>query len=384
MRSPTTHIFLAAWLCCMAFLASCSNDSAQDDGENGKQLTNVTLTLVMGNAQANTRTGTWGDDDYTKETATTWENTIASDKLQVLVFDTSNNYIGQVVNLTYEGNTPDNIYRVRGVLLIDRSLIVDSKLSCKFVVLANYDESVWLTVGTSMSELETTSYQYNASGIAAKTAYIPMWGVETYQGTSALTIDENSKAEIDAGEIFMLRAMSQIRVSLEDSENNDFTIKSATLSSYNTKGYILPSGFATVSETKNLFYDVTTSPLSHHPYDSKYNSDLAFHETTTTDGTSFIIYVPECATNKDTSTGKTDPYISVTISPKKGGSSWTATDEHTYKINLHKYDTYGNDTNEKYDLIRNTIYDYKISVTGVLQYQAIDWTEQECSDVIFE
>lgn len=357
-------------------LASCIYEEETSAG-SAARTAHVCLTIVMSDAQSGTRAGTWGDDDYQKEAATRWENAIATGKLQVLVFASDNSYMGQVTDLVYtQSSQAHNVYAVTGALNFDPSQLTDGRLSCKFVVLANYDDAAQPTVLQPMSALESVAYRYRASAIAAQTAYIPMWGVKTFEGDDALSVLDEGTTQ--AGVVYMLRAMSKIRVSLSDDITDQFTLLGASVSGYNTRGYVLPAGFADVDETTSLFYSGYSAPLSFHPYASAVSQSLAF--AAETEGQSFVIYLPECATSLSAASGYTDPCLSVTVAPKA-----TPTAGSAYKINLRQY-TDGVEADDCLDLVRNTVYDYVITAVGptlTLRYQALDWTAGG-GNIIFE
>lgn len=308
---------------------------------------------------------------------------VSASKLQVLVYDLNDKYLGQLKYLSSSRHSGDenNVYDILGTLLIDSAAVTDSKLACKLVVLANYDKEVTEpVVGADLSDIIYANYLYDVSGISAQTSCIPMWGVRTYADTNT---DDRYKAftithgeYIDAGEIFMLRAMSKIRVHLADDVANDYTLTNVTLSNYNRRGYILPSGY-NVSETTLLHYEGTEAPLSFHPYTANVNQTLPL--SVETENVSYRAYVPEYKCKTDTN-GCTDPYISVTVTPKAAGGT-----AGIYRIELKKY-TDGEPVGSGLDLIRNTIYEYTITSVGPdlsLRYQAIDWTTGG-GDISFE
>lgn len=356
-------------LCLLTIALACTACSSDDGEENvAHATTHIKFTLTMSGADVpTTKAGTWGDEDYDTEAATTWESSIGVGKLQVLAYDTSDKYIGQVESLTFVRRSANqNIYDVYGELSIEASTTTSGTLNCRLVVLANYDNAVTKASAATLESLSTTLYTYDISGIRAATSYIPMWGTQVYSGTTAIKLEEGET--IDAGEIFMLRAMAKIRVALADDVANNFVLQSATISDYNSIGYILPAGYS-VTATKSLYYDGSTSPLSFHPRAMATGRSLAFQSETARK--SYIVYVPEYATKTDATTGGTNPYLSVTIAPK-GNTA----DAGVYRINLRQYID-GTPQADDLDLIRNTVYDYRITAVGPtlsLRYQAIDWT----------
>lgn len=364
---------------------SCSDgtDETKNDFASGKML--IKFTISMGTNSTITRSGTWGDDDYDKSSATYWENSIQVGHLQVLVYDKDNKYIAQVSDLSYhrhadeDGNTYNNIYDILGMLsLSDDHVDSDGTLECKLVVLANYDSAIpEQTEGALLADMGGSNnslirYHYSADNIAAHTSYIPMWGVKTFTGSNALKLKVGTQTQ--AGEIFMLRAMSKIVVSLADDVTEEYTITSAKLSNYNYLGYIVPKEFSSVDETSQLAYNATdgTNPLSYNPYTSKANSSLSFVEETA--GKRFVLYVPEYATTEDDN-GNTTPQIILTLQDKDG---YTLTPD--YAINLRRYDD--GVAKEVLSLVRNTIYNYTITGAKSVKYQAIDWNDKG-GEVVF-
>lgn len=399
---------LATLLSAVLLLTSCIYEEG-DGAENDTDQTFVVLTLSMAGEQRGTRAGAWGDNDYRQETATKWENTIQQGQLMVLVYDLNNKFIGKVDYLTYSVDKDvDNnkVYKVRGTLKkSDGTSFDDGQLSCKLVVIANYDDAITLTDNSVLSDIANMSYDYDVTGIAEQSTYIPMWGVSSYgaNGKAALTLEVGK--ETDAGTIDMLRTMAKIRVHLSTtayknsnkSAAEQYDIESATFSSYNTKGHIFPAGYANVYETKELLY----AGNSYNVLNSEVNTELSFadeygftkavnqidtdNSTINYDiqnkGQSFILYVPEYATTADNNTNATTPSIQVTLKAKDNAEA-----ESTYSINLRKYTADG-ESGDALNLIRNTVYDYEITMvseTLTLQYQAMDWISKTPTTIIFE
>lgn len=366
-----------------AVLSFCScvydDESATDGGE--VQTMQVQFTISMDNLDNVTRAGTWGDSDYDAETATTWENAIQVGKLQVLVFSSADKYIGSVGNVSYgrRSGSENNIYDILGTINIDESLLTDGKLSCKFVVLANYDNAVsGLSAGDDLSEIKDEIFSYNATAIANRTTCIPMWGVQTYTDSNTdtqykpLTLKKGERT--DAGEIFMLRAMAKIRVKLGTSLSGSYKLSNVSISDYATKGYIVPAGY-NVSATKSLYYasDATSSDISFNPYaDSEADASLNFQAES--DG-SYIVYVPEC------NTADIGAHVNLTVTSKT-----KATDTKSYKMKLSSYDSTGKSTSTGIDLVRNTIYEYTITDLERLSiaYKVMPWTEGGTSNVEYK
>lgn len=402
---------LATLLSAVLLLTSCIYEEG-DDATTNADATFVVLTLTMGGEQDGTRASTWGDTDYSTETATEWENTIEQGCLQILVYDLQNKYIGSVDYLVYSPSaTNKKEYTVRGTLRDPNgNNFAYGSLECKLVVIANYDKKAAPAAGSLLSDISNLSYEYNYNGMAQQKSYIPMWGIATYGGTSTkAALDLQKNKETDAGEIDLLRSMAKIRVHLSTEQASEtattgtsaaenYTINSTTLSDYNSKGYIFPAGFDTIKETDELEYEGN----SFHELSSKMNQELTFVDeygftqqveqvertgTTATGksikinnaGQSYILYVPEYDT--DGSAATTTPSITVEISPKSDAET-----EYAFNINLRSY-TAGEEGEGALQLIRNTVYDYEITrVTEkfILEYQALDWFGTAPKNISFE
>lgn len=369
------RIIIALGLCLMAFwCVSCSGDDDMQ-GDDTRKI-RIKFTLTMDDRQADSRAGTWGDNDYDTETAATWESTINYGKLQVLVYSMKegyeNTYIGEVSDLTFSRLNSGSQYTIVGSFLANIGsgyFDADGNLPCKLVVFANYDSTIGTqAAGADISAIKETTYNYSAAGIAAHTSYIPMWGVRTYTDEDGeykpLTLE--TKTKIDAGEIFMLRSMAKIRVKLNDYVAANYTLSNVTLSNYSYLGYIMPAGYS-ISDTEKLYHADQTAddqPATFNPYLSN-NSRLSLAFTEEEEGKSFVVYVPEFETTAD-DTGATDPYIALTLTPVNLAQS-----PLEFSIQLNK------DDGTPQRLVRNTVYTYTIVGTDLaIEYQAQSWDDK--------
>lgn len=371
MRYINSH-YITALFATLLF-ASCGAD---DDISNSTEQVNIHIIVEMSDAE--TRAGTWGDDDYTKEEATAQENAIDANKLQVLVYDSNDNFICEVANkwVIPHKEKKNKYIEVYGSLSLDSTYDNIEKLACRLVVLANVDANVKPAKGDPLSKITTTLFNFLPETGDSSDFYIPMWGVQTYKESNAdeyqpLTVKKGETAQ--ANTINILRAMSKIRVSITDDVADEYTLQSVSISNYNTYGYIMPTGY-TVDATTELYYEDDSSPLTFNPKTNNSNKALTFNANNT--GTTFTAYVPEYRT-QEKSGGSTDPYISVTLKPKSSSGSAA-----TYQIGLYRDIE---NSSGIMNLIRNTIYDYTITLVGPelsLKYQAIDWTAGG-GDIIF-
>lgn len=324
---PTLLLLLAATL------ASCVYDDApatRDD--DARQAVQVTFTLAAGNADADTR-ATWGDV-YDKEGATAWENAIAPDDLQVLLYTTDNDDVARVENLVYFRND-DGTYTYHGQLTADADDLTPGT-EYKIMVFANC--GINNDTKTNISTLANTTFTRDGAD------YIPLWGVKT------TTLDLTPGTADNLGTIDLLRAMAKVEVTLSDALTDKYTLSSITLNRYNTTGYCLPAGYNAVSETKELERE-DDAPASFRPYSSVSTEDLSFQIE---NGTA-VCYLPEYA--KDNANLAV---LTITLNGK------------AYSLELKDYTT-----NAYYDLVRNHIYRY--TITGVnegtltVQYRVLPW-----------
>ena len=151
--------------------------------------------------------------------------------------------------------------------------------------------------------------------------------------------------------------MAKVEVSFSEDFPTDYTVGDITLSPYNTQGYCVPKGYASVDNTEDLERENGT-PASFNPFASKSQSTLTFKEE---DG-KYYIYLPEYDNSTDAA------HIQVTVNDK------------TYPLEFKNYEN-GAPTGEPYDIVRNHIYRY--AITGVndgeltFEYRVLLWDEVE-------
>lgn len=368
MKILKSNIFLL--LLASALFASCMSDEAAECPADTDKMS-VTFTLVTGGDRA-TRAGTWSENETSATSAdhgTEYETKIDPGKLQVLVYNpTDNTLIGKVEQLTYIRDTQNQyIYHFTGVLPLDSWNMKDGQFNGKIVVLANSD-TYSPAEGTALSDMLPLAFNYVPTEFAGTTptASIPMWGVKTVNVT--LTAGEAK----DIGDIYILRAMSKIKVMVDADATNNLKLNSVKLTKYNKSGYVLPSGYAAVNNTELL----TTTDKSFNPKDDAVEAEIPF--TKDEDG-SYNIYVPEYD-NKNN-----DALITVNA---QDDNNKTAKD---YTIELKDYDkTTGQPKTdaEPKDIIRNTVYQYavkSIDSQGLrIKYKVMPWTVGGINDINYK
>lgn len=322
MKTTSLHIAFAALLS-LLLLASCSrNDEvAVAEGEEGKVY--VTLTLSINGEEVGSR-ATWNLEQDTDEEGVGWENEI--DDLQILIYDENDTYVGTVEDL-FTSNS-QYVGTLNGTNWQSGTY--------KFVVLANFT-----TNNTDLADLASITYNQNAK-------YIPMWGVLKSNFTFA------AGKRTDIGSIDLLRAMAKVEVNFAESFPSNYEIGSITINPYNTQGYCLPAGYASVDATGKLDRE-EISPASFNPLDSPSNMELTFKG----ENNSYYIYLPEY----DNSTKPAK--IQVTVNGE------------TYELEFKDYENGAPKEGTQYDIVRNHIYRY--TITGVndgkliIKYKAMPW-----------
>lgn len=367
---------------------SCAGDDATSvdgDGQGGDSETvRLTLTLNMGgDAVVGSRATTWGDE-YKTMTATDYERTIAEGKLQVLLYSADgSSFIGELQDLIYTRRSGDeaNIYDVIGSLEIPKTLLVDGKLECKIVVLANYDTPVKGT--KSLTDIANETFSYNAAGMAAETSYIPMFGVKTFSGTNAIKLSYGYQKTIER--IDMLRSMAKICVKFDLSSgddgmitaDDDIGLKAVRITNGSTVGYMVPKGYADVKETTKLsMVDLTAwdwgSDCTFNPHggDNPTVETLSFIKE---NATTFYIYVPEY----DISNGR--PKIQVLFDFQQSTDSY-------YTFDFDQYVNSVAQQNTGFNIERNHVYTFIIKKTKFKLFAVVagDWTNTFYNEYTFE
>lgn len=324
MKTTSLHIAFAALLS-LLLLASCSrNDEvAVAEGEEGKVY--VTLTLSINGEEAGSR-ATWDPEQVTDEEGVGWENEI--DDLQILIYDENDTYVGTVEDL-FTSNS-QYVGTLNGTNWQSGTY--------KFVVLANFT-----TNNTDLADLASITYNQNAE-------YIPMWGVlKSYFNFAA-------GERTDIGSIDLLRAMAKVEVSFSDDfPTDEYTIGDITLSPYNTQGYCVPAGYASVETTGALDREEAGAAYSFNPLTSVSTSSLTFTE----ENGKYYIYLPEYDNSTDAAK------IQVTVN------------DETYDLEFKDYENGAPKDGTQYDIVRNHIYRY--TITGVndgkliIKYKAMPW-----------
>lgn len=330
----TTHMIawdkwvrIAAALFLGMILYSCSNDLAEGTISGGEQQGKAEIVF---NIQTNASTTRATESHTTTEDGTDKEKAINS--LQVLLYDSSNKFIGKF--LAKSSTTKDTYYGSIAYKQMQSCLDANQKFTGKIMVLANCPQF------DGSGDLSNLTFDYSASSSynpANENGYIPMWGVISSPDTQ-ITQDQT----VNFGTINLLRSMAKIELVPNNGfGTNQASLESATLNKYNTSGLCVPTGYTTYTSTNEAQQDAFNIPSSV----TTSSTSLAF--TSSTDG-KYIIYIPEM---------KKEAQSTITLSIK------TSTSEaKTYTVNLGGYSDDGSFSNNYYDIIRNHIYRYNLNL----------------------
>ena len=338
----------------------------------------IVFTLALENPVSSRNSWHPNDIDYYPQViGNRKDNRIVPKQLHVVLYKKDNTYLCKVMNLVYRqlpvtGSTVSNIYQFVGD--VPASVLgTNNTLECKIMVFANVPESQIPT--TAVSTLEDIDFSYS-------TTNIPMWGVASFVDDNnttdvfeGLTLTPGSRTDI--GTIYILRAMAKIKVKLAESFNN-YNLDGVKINRYNTKGYVLPSGYATANVTTALpLYTTgsTTGVLRPNTTDTSSES-LDFTPSEDNDG-SLTIYVPEYQNIRV----KTPSTMTVTLADPNDN---TKKKDYPLEFKWYEAEEGKHAKNEPFDLIRNHYYEYII--TGVndglsanLTVTAKEWNLQEVS-----
>lgn len=321
-------------------LASCINDGegpCLPDGE-----TRVLFKLVLqDNAQTRAAGETWGNYSP-KKAGEGYDNQIDLANVQFLLFKSDGSYAGKLTDLTYTipGDPRyDFVYDYVGTAPTD---LVEGDY--KFVVLANCPE----VTPTNLEALNTLAFDYLGGDDLPN---IPMWG------TKGVTTDTHLKPEPgarkDIGAISLLRAVSKVTVRLSgaDTDIRNYKLEKVEVEKYNTKGYVVPTNYATVTET------------TAHGVDASLHANTSAGEALLTpeltNDKEVTFYLPEYV-NSTTAPAEVMVYLTKEVT----SSGVTKTVKFAAPVQFCKYadgvPATGTDA-ELYNIIRNHYYEFNIT-----------------------
>lgn len=266
--------------------------------------------------------------------------------LRVGVYDAEGKLAAQVRRvITYSGMDADDKiaqtrhYECRGVMeLTDDAAAFPNGGDYTVMLFIN-------TPGTdnlpaTLDAAKTLEYsRYGSETAVSNAGGIPMWGFTT---SNLAGIKQGKSYEL--GDIYMLRAMSKVKVFVNaDSEKDGWKIKSLTVSNINEKGYSMPLW------TKGADKGTTDLKLaaSLRPHGSNMASLPEYDYEKSPTGR-FVFYMPEKKNTADAQKCRMDVVVS------------NGTSEITGTIEFKRYTADGAPTDTLLDIIRNHYYSFEI------------------------
>lgn len=302
--------------------------------------------------------GTWGDG-YALDPAAPSEETVRD--LHAAFFDAADgSYVGRISDITFSPSS-SGVYLAQGVVIPEDPEVTVEELrgkTLRLMCVANVPVLLapdWyglcrkgLAAGDGLGGLTFTA----PSSVPAS---IPMWGVCT-PGLSGLKAGE----ALELGGVPLLRATAKVVVTLADNEDLEgVTLKGATLSHANTKGYVVPGGWDKAASTKDLAFAGTTRI----PADAGPTASFSAPAS----GGSIIFYLPECVNG----TGAAEMVMTVTY--EQDG------EEGQGEIRFCPYDGGQPDMSKPWDIVRNHCYMFTINSVAssmiMFSVHAEDWIQ---------
>lgn len=192
----------------------------------------------------------WGDD-YTSETGTDFDNALLKNSFAVYITRADGTPITKLRDLLCTKTTVAGgsvIYSFSGEIPADDATVLKSIADARIHVVANCGDAPTLSAALDFSRAGKPSASFTA---------IPMWGVRGFDFTTL------KPGKNDAGDIWLLRAMAKVEISITDDPTNYITaLNSASVAGVNQNGYLLPEGWNTVADTKSLSYEKSLNPLA--------------------------------------------------------------------------------------------------------------------------
>lgn len=340
----TIFSLMAAMAMLMVSATGCIMDkeepAAPDDG-----LMMVSFRVVTPNQTAASRgvtppdgSGNWGTINP-DDPGTEFDNLLLAEQLKVFITDEQSKNLAEVTMLTRTGSQNEDgswVYEYIGFISGDDAFKNVTEKGKKLHVIANADANASL----DNDQVFTLSGQESTNGFDA----IPMWGVKTVTNFK----DMEKGKRFDAGDVWLLRAMAKVEIIVSEGDDNIITgLNSASLPNINPSGYLLPTDWATTTQTKDLTY-----AASYRPYTSTIATPLIANPQDA-DKKKIVFYLPEC----ENPNGDSELRIAVKYS----------TDDKTDNTGYLRFIKYDNgkpiEDGTPYNIVRNHLYRY--TITGI-------------------
>ncbi len=296
------------------------------------------------------------EEEYPSEVGVPFDFRIMPDNLRMVVFTDDGERVGVIADLDYwpinEAHTEFQFMGKMPREILEYINASGQTQGYRFMVLANCADN--------SSGEEYITYSQAQLDPTNETSSIPMWGVKEVDVTPLYNRDR-----LDIGDISLLRAAAKIEVKLCDKLKSErTTINSASLKYYNQTGYVLPSGWSQVTDTKKLDQERCFRIYRHAALNMPFIEDK---ETG-----AYYIYITE--------------YDNINYSGERNKISieFMVGGEPKYfedAISFCEYHDGAPVENSHYNIVRNHIYEFEVlSIAGsslVLEYTVADWTTED-------
>lgn len=293
--------------------------------------------------------GKWGDG-YFSEAGVDFDNALIGNQFNVFITSSDGTLITTLRDLLYIETTDSGnnvVYSFSGEIPKDKVEDLKTYSNAKIHIVANCGSDISLSDALVFSHVGQPSETFTA---------IPMWGVETFNFTTL------KPGYNDAGEIWLLRAMAKVEIIIAapptGKENFINALTSASVTNANTQGYVLPQGWSTVADTKALSFENSLRALSSVVVDGI--SSMTPADDNTTD--KIVFYLPETANTG----GTTEITLNYT-------TELTGSESRSDVIKFAKYEN-GTATGTHYDIVRNHLYRFEVSLSGAQEEIDIHYT----------
>lgn len=335
----TIFSLMAAMAMLMVSATGCIMDNEEPGTPDDEGLMMVSFRVVTPNQSAAsrgitppTRTDKW---DNNGEAGTDFDNLLLADQLKVFITDDQSNSLAEVTMLSLSGPSSTGEREYIGFITGDDTFTNVHDNGKKLHVIANAGNGLTDTNGEINND---KSFKKSGQGFDA----IPMWGVAT------VNFNGMTKGErFDAGEVWLLRAMAKVEIQVSPDDDNIIDgLNSASLPGVNGTGYLLPTGWDGIGQTKELSYSA-----SYNPYilNEENKRDLTLSSTGEGKNSKIVFYLPECENPNDDAN---ELKIHLTYNTDK-----------TDDILFRAYGPDGKPTGDPYNIVRNHLYRFTVKAT---------------------